>query len=134
MSTEVWFVVRADSGHYRESATDPSRVGDSRSDAMPFTRAEAEWVVARIGGTVVRVASTFADVGMRWEMASGKSKISRIYDGAVHCGNVIRRDGFYEWWVCPPPGRTRSDQGKTDTLEDAMAAAEAAVRASWAAT
>ena len=131
MSTaDTWFVVRTDDGHYRDSMTSPECVMDHYHHALPLTRVEAEQVVANLGGTVVRVTSTTEDVGLRWSRV-GKSKISRIYDGAVHCGNVVRCDRFYEWWVCPPPGRTRYGQGKVDTLEEAKAAAEAAVRASW---
>ena len=149
--TQTYYVVRNDDGWFLystfallnvEEATDfedieygPEQFGWSKSDEFcnRYTRAEAEAKAAEHGGKVRRVTVTTEDVGLRWD----DSQRGRLYlrDSEATAGlalAVVRvpwDDGdaashVYEW-------RGNGERQIADSLEEAKAAAEAAVRETW---
>lgn len=97
---------------------DPQREWTSRS--------EAEAVAAEVGGTVQRVTTTVDDVGLRWARNPVAARLE-LFDGETSQQATIQRSAGAWHWIVQRGMRS----GACDTLDEAKAAAEAAVREGW---
>lgn len=146
MSTETFYVLRDDDGWYLWSGP-PIRQSEVEGDVVfnpefgypidiadRMTRSDAEDTKAVFGGTVQRVAVTTEDVGLRWvdhqRGCPGPCRHWKLMDGDDFMGTINTDAGGEGWFVFLGLGGVQTD-GPFPTLEDAKAAAEAAVRETW---
>ena len=98
------------------------------------SRKQADAFATEVEGTVVRRTITEEEVGLRWEHA--RDRFFRLHDGgrvvAVVCGHG---DGWCMDHDGPAYSLNEHDNGsewvECSTLDEAKAAAEAAVRETW---
>lgn len=148
MSTEVHYVVRNEDGKLLYEATEidldvedpwenPVPVHGwvepgSPAALHPTSRKEAEAKAVEHSGTVQRVTVTTEDVGpLRWvaRVCVERCRHFSLYDGDVF-ESTVNTDAEGAKWYCHGWDGVQF-AGPFDTIEEAKAAAVAAVRGTW---